>query len=308
MNPNKIEYTKKCPDCDNTHLIRDFEHGELVCSKCGLVIEEDYVDQGPEWRAFDSQQQQNRSRTGAPLSIMLHDKGLSTEIGYENKDSHGKHIPSRNRPQVFRMRKWQQRTRASNSAERNLSVALREISTLAEKIGLPRSIKEDAAAIYRQAVYKNLIRGRNMQGVVAASLYAACRQNNHPRALFEVSKASNLTKKEVGRIYRFLKNKVGIKLKPTSPQDYVSRFCSDLGLSGEVEKEAREILARCEEAEITSGRGPTGLAAAGIYIASVLMNDRRTQKEIGDVSGVTEVTVRNRYKEIVKTLGIEISV
>lgn len=177
---------------------------------------------------------------------------------------------------------------------------------MASAMGLPRNVRETAAMIYRKAVNKNLIRGRSIEGVVAASLYAACRQCGVPRTLDEVAGSSRVGRKEIGRTYRFMTRELKLKLMPTKPQDYVQRFCSELKLSGEVQSKAAEILKDASEKELTSGRGPTGVAAAAIYISSILCNERRTQREVADVAGVTEVTIRNRYKELTEKLGIEI--
>jgi transcription initiation factor TFIIB len=206
------------------------------------------------------------------------------------------------------MRKWQRRIRVSNATERNLAFALSELNRMASGMNLPRTVRETAAMIYRRAVNKNLIRGRSIEGVVAASLYAACRQSNVPRTLDEVANTSRVGRKEIGRTYRFMTRELNLRLLPTSPQDYISRFCSELKLSGAAHTQSIEILRRAEKEELTSGRGPTGVAAAAIYVSSIKCNERRTQREVADVAGVTEVTIRNRYKELVDKLEIEIEI
>jgi transcription initiation factor TFIIB len=206
-NPRKVEEAEevtRCPECNSTHLRFDYERGELVCDECGLVIDDQMIDQGPEWRAFDMEQGEKRARTGAPMTYTIHDKGLSTTIGWKNKDSYGKSIPTRSRAQLYRLRKWQRRIRVSNAAERNLAFALSELDRMASGMGLPRNVREAAAMIYRKAVNKNLIRGRSIEGVVAASLYAACRQCNVPRTLDEIAGSSRVGRKEIGRTYRFM--------------------------------------------------------------------------------------------------------
>ncbi len=302
-----VDEITRCPECNGTHIVRDYDRGELVCEDCGLVLDDHFIDQGPEWRAFDAEQGEKRARTGAPMTYTIHDKGLSTEIGWKNKDSYGKSIPTRNRAQLYRLRKWQRRIRVSNATERNLAFALSELDRMASGMGLPRNVRETAAMVYRKAVNKNLIRGRSIEGVVAASLYAACRQCNVPRTLDEIAAASRVGRKEIGRTYRFMTRELQLKLMPTSPQDYISRFCSELKLSGEVQSKSIEILKAADNKELTSGRGPTGVAAAAIYIASILCNERRTQREVADIAGVTEVTIRNRYKELTERLNIEIA-
>lgn len=295
-----------CPECGSPRLIRDYRRGEFLCQDCGYVIEETFIDSGPEWRAFDSEQKEKRARVGAPITYTIHDKGLTTIIDWANKDYYGKAISVRNRAQLFRLRKWQRRIRISNATERNLAFALSELDRLASALGLPKSVREIASVIYRKAVEKNLVRGRSIEGVVAAALYAACRQAGVPRTLDEIAAYSRVDRKEVGRTYRFIARELGLKLMPTSPADYIPRFCTALGLSGEVQKKAIEIIKKAEERELTSGRGPTGVAAAAIYIASILSGERRTQREVAEVAGVTEVTIRNRYKELAEKLGIEI--
>src|SRR5712692_5806079 len=237
----EAEEVTRCPECNSGHLSFDYERGELICEECGLVLTDQMIDQGPEWRAFDVEQGEKRARTGAPMTYTIHDKGLSTTIGWKNKDSYGKSIPTRNRAQLYRLRKWQRRIRVSNATERNLAFALSELDRMASGMGLPRNVRETAAMVYRKAVNKNLIRGRSIEGVVAASLYAACRQCNVPRTLDEIANSS--------------------------------RFCSELKLTGEVQSRAVEILKEAQDKELTSGRGPTGVAAAAIYIASILCNE-----------------------------------
>ncbi len=304
---NRIEYLEACPECGGRDLKKDERRAEVVCRECGLVVDENMVDTGPEWRAFDNEQLQKRSRTGAPMTYLIHDKGLSTVIDWRNRDSYGKDIV-RHRAQLHRMRKWQQRIRVSNATERNLAFALTELDRVASRLGLPRNVRETAAVVYRRAVEKGLIRGRSIEGVAASALYAACRQCRVPRTLDEIADAAKLNRKEIGRTYRFVARELGINLNPTTPIDYVPRFGSALKLSGEVQSKAIEILKKAMEQELTSGRGPTGVSAAAIYIASVLLGERRTQREVADVAGVTEVTIRNRYKELAERLDIEITI
>ncbi len=300
------EATVECPECRSRNLVHDYERAELVCSSCGLVVDEKFIDMGPEWRAFDHDQRMKRSRVGAPMTYTIHDKGLSTMIDWRNRDSYGKLMPSKSRAQLYRLRKWQRRIRVSNATERNLAFALSELDRMASALGLPRNVRESAAVVYRNAVGRNLIRGRSIEGVAAASLYAACRQCNVPRTLDEIGEISRVSRKEIGRTYRFISRELQLKLMPTSPIDYVPRFCSGLDLKGEVQTKAIEILRQATEKELTSGRGPTGVAAAAIYIASILYGKRRTQREVAEVAGVTEVTIRNRYKELAEELDIDI--
>ncbi len=302
----KIEEILCCPECGNGHLNKDYSRAELVCSGCGLVVDENIIDHGPEWRAFDNEQREKRSRTGSPMTYTIHDKGLSTTIGWTNRDAYGKSIPTKNRAQLYRLRKWQRRVRISDATERNLAIALSGIDRLASGMGLPRTVRETAAMIYRKAALKNLVRGRSIQGVTAASLYAACRQCHVPRTLDEISIIAQMPRKEIGRNYRYVSRELELKLMPTAPKDYISRFCGELKLSNNVQTKTLEILGHAANQELTSGRGPTGLAAASLYISSVLCGERRTQREVAEIAGVTEVTIRNRYKELAQKLDIQI--
>jgi len=293
-----------CPSCGSSKLVRDYEHGELVCAGCGYVIAERIMDLGPEWRAFDQEQRDKRGRVGAPMTFTIHDKGLSTMIDWRDRDSYGKDLTPKRRAQIYRLRKWQRRIRVSDAIERNLAFALSEIDRMASHLSLPRNVRETAALIYRRAVEEKLIRGRSIEGVAGAALYAACRECKVPRTLDEIAEVSRVSKKEISRSYRFIARELLIHLHPTSPADYVPRFASELGLSGEVQSKAIEILKEAVEKGLTSGRGPTGVSAAAIYIAAQMLGERRTQREVADVARVTEVTVRNRYKELCEKLGL----
>ena len=292
------EDPKTCPVCNSTERFVDNSRAEVCCARCGLVFDENLIDHGPEWRAFDHEQRDKRTRTGAPLTYTISDKGLNTTIDWKDKDIHGHKIPERNKAQIYRLRKWNKRMRVSGAGERNLAFALSELDRDSSRLGIPRSVREDAAIIYRSAAKNKLIRGRSIEVVVASALYAACRRCNIPRTLDEIAIASNVSKKQVGKTYRFLSRELNIKLKPTSPSDYISRFASKLGLSGEVQAKAIEIINKAVKAGLSSGKGPTGVAAAALYIASLLLGERKTQKEVSEISGVTEVTIRNRYKEL----------
>ena len=302
------EDSKTCPVCNSTERFVDNSRAEVCCARCGLVLDENLIDHGPEWRAFDHEQRDKRTRTGAPLTYTISDKGLNTTIDWKDKDIHGHKIPERNKAQIYRLRKWNKRMRVSGAGERNLAFALSELDRDSSRLGIPRSVREDAAIIYRSAAKNKLIRGRSIEVVVASALYAACRRCNIPRTLDEIAIASNVSKKQVGKTYRFLSRELNIKLKPTSPSDYISRFASKLGLSGEVQAKAIEIINKAVKAGLSSGKGPTGVAAAALYIASLLLGERKTQKEVSEISGVTEVTIRNRYKELSEKIDMVVQI
>ena len=296
-----------CPECASTRLIRDYEKGELICTNCGLIIEESIHDMGPEWRAFDSEQKKKRARGGAPTTLMRPNKGLVTEIDQYNRDIRGSKISPKKQAQLRRMRKWHKRISIATSMERNLAIALAELDRVASYLGLPDNVKESAALLYRRAVKEELIRGRLIESVVAAVVYAICRVMGIPRTLDEISRASGVEKKEIGRAYRFLKSQLEIKVPLTDPSQYVPKFAVALKLSTEVQQEAVNLIKKALRKGLISGRGPTGVAAAALYIASALKGERRTQKEVADVAGVTEVTIRNRYRELKKELKLKVN-
>ncbi|CAI49201.1 transcription initiation factor TFB [Natronomonas pharaonis DSM 2160] len=288
-----------CPECDG-RLQADTEHGETVCADCGLVVEEDEIDRGPEWRAFDSAEKDEKSRVGAPTTKMMHDEGLSTNIGWQDKDAYGNSLSSRQRQKMQRLRTWNERFRTRDSKERNLKQALGEIERMASALGLPENVRETASVIYRRALDEDLLPGRSIEGVATASLYAAAKQARTPRSLDEVAKVSRVEKSEIARTYRYVVRELGLEIQPADPKSYVPRFASDIELSDEAERRARQLLDNAQEAGVVSGKSPVGLAAAAVYAASLLCNEKVTQKEVSEVADISEVTIRNRYHELLE--------
>jgi len=290
---------KKCPECGSSNLVYDESRGEVICSDCGLLVEEKMVDTTHELRAFDKTEK--KSRGGAPISMQKFDKGLTTNVG-EISDIYRLDSTSQTR-KYLRLKKWQERV--STSIERNLRLAMTELRRVASFLELPSVVREEAARVYNFVLQRGLVRGRSMESVIASCIYAACRSYNIPRTLDEISAASEVERKEIGRTYRFIIRKIGIKVKPSSPKDYISRFASTLHLSPKTQNEALKILKKAEISELTSGRGPAGIAAAALYVAALLNDEKKTQREVADVAGITEVTIRNRYKELLERLALE---
>lgn len=303
----KVDMITRCPDCGDVHLIRDLKAGELICERCGLVISTSLLNYGPEWRAFDNVQREKRTRVGAPITWTIHDVGLSTTIDTSGRDGRGQRLSDYQKAQLYRLRKWHRRSKVSSSSDRNLAHALSELNKAAFKLNLPRNVIETAAFVYRRALKKRLVRGRSIQGVTAASLYIACRQCNLTRSLEEVATATQLSTKEVGRIYRYLLRRLNAKVPRSNPRDYVSKYVSQLSLCGDTENIALDILDYAIELGLTNGRGPAGMAAAATYIASVLMGEKRTQQKYAETGNITEVTIRNRYKELTQKLLIKVN-
>ncbi|OIB56623.1 transcription initiation factor IIB [Natrialba sp. SSL1] len=295
----RSEEREQCPECGG-RLISDDEHAETVCQDCGLVVEEDEIDRGPEWRAFDAAEKDQKSRVGAPTTNMMHDQGLSTNIGWQDKDAYGKSLSSRQRQKMQRLRTWNERFRTRDSKERNLKQALGEIDRMASALGLPENVRETASVIYRRALEEDLLPGRSIEGVATSSLYASARQAGTPRSLDEISAVSRVDKMELTRTYRYIIRELGLEVKPADPEHYVPRFVSDLDLSDETERMARELLESARQEGVHSGKSPVGLAAAGVYAAALLTNEKVTQNEVSEVASISEVTIRNRYKELLE--------
>jgi len=234
---------------------------------------------------------------------MMHDKGLSTNIGWQDKDAYGKSLSSRQRQKMQRLRTWNERFRTRDSKERNLKQALGEIDRMASALGLPDNVRETASVIYRRALGEDLLPGRSIEGVATAALYAAARQAGTPRSLDEFTPVSRVDKMELTRTYRYVVRELGLRVKPADPASYVPRFVSRLDLSDESERRARELLDDAATAGITSGKSPVGLAAAAVYAAALLVNEKVTQSEVSEVADVSEVTIRNRYKELLDASG-----
>jgi len=292
-------FIKRCPECGSINLTYDEQRGEIICNDCGLVVEEKMVDTGQEmYRKSDSGEKKGRG--GAPLSMQKFDKGLTTNVG-EISDIYK--LESGATRKFLRLKKWQERV--STSIERNLRLAMAELRRVASFLTLPTVVRDEASRIYNFVLQRGLVRGRSMESVIAACIYSACRSYNIPRTLDEISNASDVERKEIGRTYRFIIRKLGIKVTPSSPKDYISRFGSILHLSPRAQNDALKILKKAEISELTSGRGPAGIAAAALYVAALLNNEKKTQREVADVAGITEVTIRNRYKELLEKLKLE---
>jgi len=287
--------------------MRDYDLAEIVCMSCGYVIDEKIADTRPEWRAYDEGERAKRTRIGAPITYTIHDKGLPTTMDWNDKRSIGSKLSSMQRMDLYYLRKWQRRVRVSDATERNLAMALSELGKLSSALGLPKNIVETASVIYRRAVKKRLIHGRSRHSVAAAAIYLSCRQCSVPRTLEEVAFISNLSKKDIARSYRIMVRELEASIPPSASRHFAARFSNKLIISGRAEALAIRILEAAKEMKLTNGRGPTGIAAAATYLAAVLANERGPQREIAEVTNVTGVTIRNRCKEILEKLLIEVT-
>jgi transcription initiation factor TFIIB len=297
---------EKCPECGSLNLIHDYDTGETVCGECGLVLHEHMMDKGPEWRAFTQEEKAARSRVGVPTSYSVHDKGLSTAISQIDRDAFGRRLPLSTRLQMWRLRKWQIRSRVHSSIDRNLAQAMAELDRLSDKVYVPSAVKEKAAVIYRKALEKGLVRGRSIAAIAAAALYAACRESGTPRTLREIAEASLVDRKDVARCYRLLLRELDVQMPIADPMTYISKIAEKTGISGKTQELAIQILKEAKQRRVVAGKDPMGLAAAALYIACMMSNEKKTQKDIAEAANVTEVTVRNRYKTLKKQLGLEL--
>ena len=296
-----------CPECGNRNLVSDNARGEIICNVCGLVLSQKLIDSGPEWRAFSSEEANKKARVGAPTTLTLHDKGLSTMIGWKNKDAFGKSISPKMKAEVYRLRKWHVRTRTNKSIDRNLAYAMNELDRFSSQLNLSRELKESAAHIYRKMAHKNLIRGRSIEAMLIASIYLSCRLNSIPKTLDDFIEFALVDKKKIARCYRLILNELKVNIQVSSPINFIPRFCAELNLSGKTQNRAAELLKLAKKYRITAGKAPTGLAGAALYVAAIQEGERRTQKEISLAAGVTEATIRNRYKEIVNHLRFDLN-
>jgi transcription initiation factor TFIIB len=286
-----------CPECGEK-VLRTNDTGERVCTACGLVLDEQRIDRGPEWRAFDAAEKDEKSRVGAPTTQLKHDKGLSTNIGWRDKDAYGNSLSSRKRQKLQRLRTWNERFRTRDSAERNLKQALGEIERMSSALGIHQQAREFASVMYRRALDDGLLPGRSIEGVATAVLYAATRLDGTPRTIDELADVSRVEPLEIKRTYRYVVRELGVQVPPSDPMEYVGRIVSDVGCSDETGRHAREMIEAATSRGVHSGKHPVGIAASAVYAAGKLCGEDITQGDVSEVADVSNVTIRNRYREV----------
>ena len=290
-----------CPECGNDVLVYDPRTGEISCPSCGYVVRERGVDRGPEWRNLD--EEEDRSRVGAPLSIMYRDHGLSTVIDKINEDASGRRLPKETREKLLRLKKLDATSQVSASEARNLQQAVNILQIYVDKLHLSQSIAERAMLIYRRALKAGLVRGRSIRSIMAAAVYAACRSMRAPRDLRELEKAYPIVKrKTIAQGYRLLLKHLKLKVPVADPARYLNKIASKVGLDQGTVQEALKILQEAHKRGATVGKDPVGIAAAALYMACQETDQTITQKDIARAAGVTEVTVRNRFKGLKEVL------
>lgn len=292
-----------CPECSGEI---DYERQQQYCSECGLVITETCIDPGPEWRAFNSQQENDRSRVGSPMNKTIHDKGLSTVIGNGTKDAYGNPLSQKQQKKFSRLRKWDNRFKVKNTQERNLRQAFGEIDRLSSELNLPDYVEETACTIYRRAHEEDLLPGRSIESMASATVYISMRKVGIPKTLDTLITYCQVSQPEVTGAYRYICRELNIEVKPPKVLEYVTRICSNLNVSSRTQQKAEDILQEGVESNVHSGKDPSGLAASAVYAATLLTRcDRVTQKEASEVADVCELTIRERERELLDEYGVD---
>jgi len=293
-----FDSNSNCSRCGKKSMLIDEVTGEQFCGKCGYVISEKVDESGPERKSYSTPGGIDTSRTGAPTSLTRHDKGLSTVINPLNKDASGKPLSASMKSTITRLRTWDSRSQSQAYENRNLRQALTELDRLKDKLALSSNVLEKAAYIYRKALDKKLVRGRSISGLIAAALYAACRDIEIPRTLNDIAEASNVKRKEISRCYRLLHKELELKMPVVDPIQCIARISSELKITEKTKRFAVKILKETQKRKESAGKDPMGLAAAALYSSCVKNGMSVTQLDISRASGVTEVTIRNRYKAL----------
>jgi transcription initiation factor TFIIB len=283
-------------------MVTDPESGEIICRNCGIVMVDKIQESRPEWRAFTADDTDDRSRTGTPSSLARHDMGLSTVIGRADKDASGNRIDISMRSTMDRLRAWDFRTQAHTPTDRNLRQAFSELERLKDKLGLSDPIIEKTAYIYRKAQERGLVRGRTISSVLAAAIYIACREIGTSRTLKDIASIGNIKRKDIARTYRLLVLELDYKIPMIDPIKCIVRVANKANLSEKTKRQAINIMHSVTRSGISAGKDPMGLAASVLYLSCLNTGESRTQMDIADAASVTEVTIRNRYKNLKRQL------
>jgi transcription initiation factor TFIIB len=295
-----------CSVCDNnnyTDIITDPESGEVICSNCGIVITEKFEDiTNPEWRAFTAEEQNEKVRTGAPTSLAKHDRGLATIISKTGRDASGQKLDTAMYSTYKRLRTWDNRILHNTSVNRNLFQAFSQLYALKDKLGLSDTIIEKTAYIYRKAEERGLVRGRTISGMVTAAIYIACREIGTPRTLKEIAVISNTKRKNIALCCRLLIRELDIKVPIADPMKCIVKIANKAKLSEKITRLAMNMMTQIIQRGISAGKNPMSFAATVLYISSFKAGENITQLDIANAAGVTEVTLRNRIKELNSTV------
>lgn len=283
--------------CCNGNLITDIESGEIACGVCGQVSLDRMQESRPEWSNFDSNGN-IESRAGPPASLAYHDMGLATTIGRTNRDSTGHRLAVSMNASIQRLRTWDLRTKAHSPGHRNLIRAFSELGRLRDKLGLSDSVMEKTAYVYRKAHEKGLVKGRSTSSFIAAAVYVACREMDASRTLGDIAKGTGVKRTVISRSYRLIVRGLEINIPLADPMKCIARIANKANLSEKTKRTAMSTMTSLIEAGITAGKLPMGLAATVLYISCIANGESKTQSDIAEIAGITEVTLRNRFKDI----------
>ena len=292
MSRTDHQSANSCPECNGRLSL---ERGETICDECGLVVDEDRIDLGPEWRSFE-QPDRNRRRTGAPLTRSRHDRGLSTEIGYGYGAS--SRLTGRKRRRFARLRRQHSRARMKSKIDRNRVYAFSEIRRLTAVFDLPSTIRDRACVLFESAQNEGLLRGRSIEGFAAAAVYATCRVEGISRTRGEIVERSRASESELKAAYDAINRDLGLPVGPIDPREYVPRFASELDLPAAVERRATELATEATSMGLSNGRNPSGVAAGCLYTAAIEQECDLTQRDAAVVADVAPVTVRSTYQAL----------
>lgn len=292
-----------CQRCGKKEIVTDFNSGEVFCGNCGFVINERLENFGYESISTDAQK--DPRRTGIPRTLSRNDFGLSTVIGSENKDAHGKPIPFTLSSTIKRIRIQDNRSQLAKYSDSSFKIAFDFLERIQDKLDVSDSVKETAAYIFRKAVEQKITTGRQLSSVIAASMYIACRNTKTLRNLNDISKAADIKRKKISQSYRAIVKQLDLKIPVVNQTNYISKISNTLEISAGTKNLALEILKKADALGMVAGRDPVGMAAASIYYSGVIRGDRLTQIQIANASGITGVTIRNRFHELKKIIPIQ---
>jgi transcription initiation factor TFIIB len=287
-----------CPVCKDGRQIADPESGEQVCSDCGLVFSERATENRPEWRNFGPENN-DRVRTGSPVSLAKHDMGLNTVIGNNNKDSSGQNIEPSMHSTMRRLRTYDFRSQVHTSADRNLMRAFGELGRQKDKLGLSDAMIDKTAYIYRKALGKGLVKGRSTSAILAAAIYIACREMGAARSLKDISEITDVKRKVISRSYMILIQQLEIIMPVIDPIKCIAKIANKANINEKSKRTAIDIMKDLLNTQIPAGKRPMSLAATILYLSCLRIDDAVvTQKDLAEAAGVTEVTIRNRIKDL----------
>ncbi len=286
-----------CSVCNkNNETVTDPDSGELICGNCGTVLLENIVESGPEWRLLG--EGKDGSRTGMPTSLSRHDMGLATIIGKTNRDASGRGLDASVKSTMERLRTWDLRIQTYSPSDRNLRQAFSILERVKDKLGLSEPVIEKTAYIYRKAQERGLVRGRTITSVLSAAIYIACREMGIARTLNDIASLTNLRRKELARTFRLLILELDLMVPVVDPMKCIAKVANKTKLSERTKRQAMDLMTSVTKRGISAGKDPMGLAGTVLYMSSKNSGETITQMDIANAAGVTEVTIRNRFRDL----------